>query len=98
MERSTCVSAAKLTIASQPSAARVTASGSAMSPTCTSQSKPSRFSLRPEYVSLSSTTTSSPLETRRLTKWLPMNPQPPVTRTRTSLIVVARGAKSTEPG
>ena len=38
-----------------------------------SQSTPSRFSFRPEYVSLSSTTTSSPTETRRLTKWLPMS-------------------------
>jgi hypothetical protein len=43
IERSTCVSAAKLTIASQPAAVPETASGSAMSPTMSSASTPSRF-------------------------------------------------------
>ena len=43
IERSTCVSAAKLTIALQPTAARPTASGSAMSPTTSSAATPSRL-------------------------------------------------------
>src|SRR3954470_18552583 len=46
-----------------------------------------RFARFPEYVSLSSTTTSSPAASSRLTKCEPMKPAPPVTRTR---IVVLR--------
>ena len=84
IERSTCVSAAKLTTASQPSPALATASASQMSPSTSCVSQPSRFAGLPEYVSLSSTTTSSPAATRRLTKCEPMNPAPPVTRIRTA--------------
>src|SRR6476660_5701450 len=81
IERSTCVSAAKLTIASQPRAARATSAGTAMSPWW--HSVPSgRFARFPEYVSLSRTTTSSPPRSRRFTKCEPMKPAPPVTRTR----------------
>ena len=50
IERSTCDSAAKLTVASQPSIAASTASRSAMSPSTSSTrsaSRPSRFSRRP---------------------------------------------------
>ena len=56
--------------------------GSAMSPTTNSWSIPSRFAGLPAYVSLSSTTTSSPPATSRLTKCDPIKPAPPVTRTR----------------
>ena len=82
IERSTWVSAAKLTTASHPSPARSTASGSAMSPTTSSTPVPSRFAGLPAYVSLSRTTTSSPPASSRLTKCDPMNPAPPVTSTR----------------
>ena len=82
IERSTCVSAAKLTTASQPSPAFATASASQMSPSTSRTSQPSRFAGLPEYVSLSSTTTSSPAASRRLTKCEPMKPAPPVTRIR----------------
>src|SRR5262245_22587682 len=81
MERSTCVSAAKFTTASQPSPAAVTAIESAMSPSWNSCATPSRLARLPEYVSLSSTTTSSPRAARSFTKWEPMNPAPPVTST-----------------
>ena len=43
---------------------------------------PSRFAGLPEYVSLSSTRTSSPAARSRLAKWEPMKPAPPVTSTR----------------
>src|SRR5215208_5927178 len=82
IERSTCVSAAKLTIASQPAADSATASGSQMSPWKNSCAMPSRFARLPEYVSLSSTTTLSPRSARRRTKCEPMKPAPPVTSTR----------------
>src|SRR5262245_25353857 len=80
IERSTWVSAAKLTIASAPAADSATASASQMSPTTSSASRPSRFARLPEYVSLSRTATSSPCATSRRTKCEPMNPAPPVTR------------------
>src|ERR671937_983346 len=82
IERSTWVSAAKLTIASQPSAAVATASRSAMSLWTNSTSAPSRFARLPEYVSLSRTTTRSPAAARRFAKCDPMKPAPPVTRIR----------------
>ena len=84
MERSTCVSAAKLTIASQPAAARETASGSAMSPT-DELAVDAVEVLLPAGVGelVEHDHDLSPPATSRLTKWLPMNPQPPVTSTRT---------------
>jgi hypothetical protein len=84
IERSTCVSAAKLTIASHPRAAVATTSASQMSPCTNSCSTPSRFARFPEYVSLSSTTTSSPASTTRRAKCEPMNPAAPVTSRRMS--------------
>src|SRR5579884_2168462 len=87
IERSTCVSAAKFTIASTPFAARATASGSAMSPWWNSCSTPSRLARLPAYVSLSRTTTSSPFAVRCRTKCDPMKPAPPVTRMRIGLSV-----------
>ena len=48
IERSTCVSAAKLTIASQPSAASATAAASQMSAAMSSTPVPSRFAGFPE--------------------------------------------------
>ena len=45
-------------------------------------SMPARFARFPAYVSLSSTTTSSPRAASRLTKCDPMKPAPPVTSTR----------------
>src|SRR5436305_2567344 len=82
IDRSTCVSAAKLTIAAQPLAAWATVSASTMSPSTNSRSHPSRFARFPEYVSLSSTTTSCPPASNRLAKCEPMKPAPPVTRIR----------------
>src|SRR5262245_43251178 len=82
IDRSTCDSAAKLTIASHPAAASATAAGSAMSPRRNSWATPSRFARLPEYVSLSSTTTVSPASASRRTKCDPMKPAPPVTSTR----------------
>src|SRR5205823_1735438 len=52
-----------------------------------------RFARLPEYVNLSSTTTSSPLCRSRLTKCEPMKPAPPVTRTRIVRRLVRRGGK-----
>src|SRR5262245_15135580 len=83
IERSTCVSAAKLTIASQPAAARSTVSGSPMSPTTSSAPTTSRFAGLPAYVSLASTATSAPAAASRRTKCEPMKPAPPVTSTFT---------------
>ena len=48
IERSTCVSAAKLTTASQPSPAAATTVGSQMSPSTNSTWAPSRFAGFPE--------------------------------------------------
>src|SRR5579875_301829 len=92
IERSTCVSAAKLTIASAPSAsAAATACGSSIPP-CTKRTAPAtsrRFSRRPAQVSLSSTVTLSPCSrTRPRTKAEPMKPAPPQT---SSLIGPPRG-------
>src|SRR5262245_44880211 len=97
IERSTCVSAAKLATASQPAPARATSSGSAMSPWTNSCSIPARLAGLPEYVSLSRTTTSSPCSTSRLTKWLPMKPAPPVTSTRTARSLPALHPRSGRP-
>src|SRR5215210_5390159 len=94
IERSTWVSAAKLTIASQPSAASATAPGSPMSPWTKRCSTPSRFAGFPEYVSLSSTTTSSPPRTSRFTKCEPMNPAPPVTRIAIGRSLVPQAAQT----
>src|SRR5262245_29288699 len=87
MLRSTCDSAAKFTTRSQPFIAFATSAGWRMSP-CTNVScdagRPSRFSLRPAYVSASSTTACAPgcRASSRWTKLEPMNPAPPVTSTR----------------
>src|SRR6185312_856779 len=98
IERSTWVSAAKLTTASHPAAASTTASASQMSPTTSSTSAPSRFALLPEYVSLSRTTTSSPAAASRFAKWEPMNPAPPVTSTLIALSLVKVFEDCTCPG
>src|SRR4051794_22335606 len=64
-----------------------------MSPSTSSTCAPSRFAGLPEYVSLSSTTTSSPAAARRFAKCEPMNPAPPVTSTRTAGKVVVPGMR-----
>src|ERR1700704_21812 len=94
IDRSTWVSAAKLTIAVQSRAARLTSAGSAMSPSWNSTSS-GRFARLPEYVSLSSTATSSPARSRRFAKCEPMKPAPPVTRTRIARRLVRGGRKPT---
>ena len=88
MERSTWVSAAKLTMASAPSAASATASGSQIEP-CTKRYRASPATSAtlaglPAYVRASRFTTSSSgwRPSMRRTKCEPMKPQPPVTRIR----------------
>ena len=83
MERSTCVSAAKLTIASQPA-------GGAGDSLRVGDVAWLELVLDAVEVLLAARVGQLvehddlvPAETSRLTKWLPMNPQPPVTRTRT---------------
>src|SRR5437016_11201422 len=87
MLRSTCDSAAKLTIAHgfSSSSKQSTRERSAISPLTKrwrSFTIPDRFSRLPAYVSLSRLTTrQSPLAQRSRTKLLPIKPQPPVTNT-----------------
>src|ERR1041385_5251068 len=91
MLRSTCDSAAKFSTAVQPCMASATRRGSRMSP-CTNVSRdsgsPSAFSPRPASVSASSPTTcvSGRPARSRWTKLDPMNPAPPVTRTRSPIL------------
>ena len=97
IERSTWVSAAKFTIASQPLIASATATGSSIAPATNriSSITPSRFSRRPAYVSLSSTVTSSPWSARRSrTNVEPMKPAPPQT---SSLMLRASRRTCTRP-
>src|SRR4029079_8074140 len=82
-DESRLVSAAKLTIAWQPSAAPVAVTASAISACTNSCGTPSSRAKFPKFVSRSSTTASSPAATRRFTKSLPRKPAPPGTRTRT---------------
>src|SRR6185295_4199463 len=91
MERSTCVSAARCTTMLDRSTSGPATPASQMSP-CTNSWRAwfitsCRFSRRPAYVSLSSVVTrqSGWLARANLTKLLPMNPAPPVTRTSTIL-------------